>query len=830
MRRLLVSLAALALAACAQQETTAVGDRARHSGASRDLAPGCTAFSYTDLQNQVNAVYGAGTPDANAALGKLSNLQHQLQVGDQAAATAQAFNLADFTVKKYKQGTLLASEADVLTLVNGILCFAGLPPLFGNIGNSTIIYPTDLAQIIRASDGFAGLSLPDFPVSEPTVIAINRLADTPSPLVTNLDVYPLNYDFDKSSATDAPFTQDVTVSVCPASGVPSDVRARLKLGHQDDVDGFEVLPPADGSFIDCTNVTPLPIGMQGIVDAAVARAGDADSSGVVTLALVTGAPGIGGLTDSFSPLAPVDPQLTGSSGVGGTADNFRPLGGTLMSLSGTCAQMEAPIGSPLADACRPSLTIQTFLGTKLHNVPATFTVESGGGSVARASSFSCVGGFGSSVQVTSGSDGVSTACWTLGLTAGTNTVTAQAANGGDAVGQTYFVYADANGVVNPTATLVRFTATANPPSALAFTVQPAAGSNIVAGTNIPVTVNVLDKNGDLVLAYNGAVDLTLNKNAFAAGSVTSINAAAGVATYNAVSITTAASNYVISAGATLNGSPVSQAGNTFNVIAGTAVTITKVAGDNQTVAAGTAVPIAPKVLVQDVYGNPTPGLVVLFEAQNNAAGVTGGTQTTDAAGNATVGSWTVLDGPNSLIAYLQSNPLVFTTFTATGTTTLTLMNSCPLGGSSDPLIYPFYFGGSNSRQVKQVELYLSSNGAANVPKTYTIALDARLNSFGNPVIATAVVPVTLTGKTSDALPTAFRFPTAISSANSDKIAFTFRIISNPDGASIFYNSGPCGLGTCKAPKGCAVTEATGTTPLPLGAVRRNSVALRVLGQ
>lgn len=833
MRRLIVSLAALALAACAQQETTAARDPARQGVAALDLAPGCTAYTYEQLQQQINDVYGAGTPDANSALGKLSNLQHQLNIGDTDAAVAQAYNLVDFTVKKYQAGTLIATEDAVITLVNGILCFSGLGPYYTTINNSWIVNPGDPAQILISDDGWAGLSLPANIVTEPTIIAITRLADTPSPLATDLDKYPLNYDFDKSSATDAPFTQDVTVGVCPASGVPDDVRARLKLGHQDDVDGFEVLPPADASFIDCANAPALPSALQAATDVAMSRQGDVpDSSGVITLAMVAGAPGVGGLTDSFSPLAPVDPQLTGTGGVGGTADSFRPfgpLGGTLNSLGTTCTAVEAPIGSPLADACRPSMTFTTFLGTALDGIPVTFTVESGGGTVAEASTFSC-GPFGSSVIVSSSATGQSIACWTLGLNPGTNTVVATAGYGGDAVPQTYFVYQGSTPGINPAATLVRFTATANPPSALDFSVQPAAGSNVVAGTNIPVTVRVLDKNGDVVLGYNGPADVSLNQNAFAAGSVTTANAVAGIATFGSLSITTAASNYVITAQATLNGQATSFAGNTFNVVAAAPVSMTKVAGDNQTVAAGTAVPIAPSVRVADTYDNPVPGVVVLFEAQNNTAPVTGGTQTTDASGIATVGSWTVLDGPNSLIAYLQANPLVFQVFSATGSTTLAVMNSCPVGGSGDPLTYPFYFGGSNSKQVKQVELYLSSNGAANTPKTYQVELQARLNSFGNPVVASVVVPVTLTGKTSQALPTAFRFPTAITSANSDKVAFSFRVISNPDGATLFYNTGPCGLGNCKAPRGCSVTQTSGETPLPLGSFRRSSVALRVLGQ
>src|SRR5438105_4112070 len=105
------------------------------------------------------------------------------------------------------------------------------------------------------------------------------------------------------------------------------------------------------------------------------------------------------------------------------------------------------------------------------------------------------------------------------------------------------------------------------------------------------------------------------------------------------------------------------------VIAGAATQVAVNAGNNQTVAAGSAVPIPPSVIVKDASGNPVPGVGVTFAVAPGSGSLTGATQTTDAGGIATVGSWTLgtTAGANSLTATsagLAGSPV---TFTATGT-------------------------------------------------------------------------------------------------------------------------------------------------------------------
>jgi hypothetical protein len=92
--------------------------------------------------------------------------------------------------------------------------------------------------------------------------------------------------------------------------------------------------------------------------------------------------------------------------------------------------------------------------------------------------------------------------------------------------------------------------------------------------------------------------------------------------------------------------------------------------------------------------------------------------------------------------------------------------------------------------------------------------------------------VLLNGASSQNLPVNFTFPNT-SLGNATNTTFRFNVTSNPDGARLTYNTGPCGLGNTKCnslPQACGtVTETTGTTPLPLSTFRRKGVAVKMIG-
>jgi Bacterial Ig-like domain (group 2) len=107
---------------------------------------------------------------------------------------------------------------------------------------------------------------------------------------------------------------------------------------------------------------------------------------------------------------------------------------------------------------------------------------------------------------------------------------------------------------------------------------------------------------------------------------------------------------------------------TFTAVAtvGTATTITKGAGDNQSALVGTNVAVAPSVKVVDQFGNPVAGQAVTFTVGSGGGLVTGATATTGTDGTATAGSWKLgpTVGANTLVAAAGS---LNVTFNATAT-------------------------------------------------------------------------------------------------------------------------------------------------------------------
>lgn len=101
--------------------------------------------------------------------------------------------------------------------------------------------------------------------------------------------------------------------------------------------------------------------------------------------------------------------------------------------------------------------------------------------------------------------------------------------------------------------------------------------------------------------------------------------------------------------------------------AGPPASVSVVAGNNQSAAAGSVVPVAPSVRVVDALGNVVSGAAVTFTVLSGGGQVTAGLTATNAQGIATVGSWRLgpTAGPQTLAARVEANgvsnnPIVFT--------------------------------------------------------------------------------------------------------------------------------------------------------------------------
>ena len=180
----------------------------------------------------------------------------------------------------------------------------------------------------------------------------------------------------------------------------------------------------------------------------------------------------------------------------------------------------------------------------------------------------------------------------------------------------------------------------------------------------PITVKVVDSGGSPVVSK--AVTFAVVSGG---GSIVERSAFTDPGGFAAVHWTLGATLGAQSASATA--SPAS--GVTFTATAGTPGTPTQMAaaaGDGQIGLDTFPLNIPPAVVVKDAGGLPVSGVSVTFAVASGGGSVTGATTTTNVNGVATVGSWKVLDGANSLTATaapsgIANNPV---TFTATGQT------------------------------------------------------------------------------------------------------------------------------------------------------------------
>jgi hypothetical protein len=465
----------------------------------------------------------------------------------------------------------------------------------------------------------------------------------------------------------------------------------------------------------------------------------------------------------------------------------------------------------------------------MRGVSVGWAVTGGDGTVAGEGPSGC-GAFASSASTVTSDTGKAGICWTMGLTPGANAVVATPQPGTGDI--------PAGATIIPAA--ITFNATANAPSALVFSQQPAAGSNITAGTNIPVQVLAVDHNGVVVLGSNDVISLGLNQYAFATGS-TSATAVAGVATFTGLSISKAAAAYVMTASATFFGNPAAAAGNSFNVVAASAFGLSIVQGNNQTAPAGSVVPIAPTVQVTDAFGNAVGGASIAWNTGASTASSVSATPTTTGADGKTSTAWTIGGGLNQLVAALSRAALPDTTvvFEATGTETSVILDQCLPGTSGDPIndaskSFAFWLPNPGANKTyREIQLFFSSAGRANNPTPVQIQLTTQVGTF-DPAVAptnTAAITLLLRGSNSESKQGTFVLPAPIVGAGGGpKVMVRLKVLSNPDGATINFNTGACSPGNnCKVPQSCSVTEVSPLTPYPSGTPYRKSVGVTVRG-
>ncbi|HEX3805677.1 MAG TPA: Ig-like domain-containing protein [Gaiellaceae bacterium] len=199
----------------------------------------------------------------------------------------------------------------------------------------------------------------------------------------------------------------------------------------------------------------------------------------------------------------------------------------------------------------------------------------------------------------------------------------------------------------------------------ATTLARSAGDNQSATVNTTLATNpsvlVTDAYGNPVAGV--AVTFAVASGGGSATGASATTDATGVATVGSWTLGTGAGSNSLTASSTgLTGSPA-----TFHATgtADSAATLAIASGDGQTATEDTNVGTAPSVSVTDQYGNPVAGVAVTFAVATGAGSATGLSQSTNAAGIATVGSWKLGTsiGANTLTASatgLSGSPVTFT--------------------------------------------------------------------------------------------------------------------------------------------------------------------------
>jgi hypothetical protein len=296
-------------------------------------------------------------------------------------------------------------------------------------------------------------------------------------------------------------------------------------------------------------------------------------------------------------------------------------------ISATSATAQTAVaGSAVTEA--PSVKVVDQRGAAMAGVTVSFAVN-GGGAV------------GSSTAATNASGVASAGTWTLGATAGQQSVTASA--GGSLT--------------------VQFTATAQARAAAAVTAVSAPTQNGVSGIAVAEApaVRVNDQTGAPLAGVSVTFAVTSGGGAIA--TTTATTGANGQASSGTWTLGAAAGPNTVTA--TVAGlAPVA-----FNATgaARAATTVTAQSATTQTGAAGAAVAAPPSVRVNDQTGAPMAGVAVTFAVTAGGGVLVGGSATTNASGIATVTSWTLgaAAGTNTVTATVAG--LTPVTFTATST-------------------------------------------------------------------------------------------------------------------------------------------------------------------
>ncbi|HKG92754.1 MAG TPA: Ig-like domain-containing protein [Gemmatimonadaceae bacterium] len=349
-------------------------------------------------------------------------------------------------------------------------------------------------------------------------------------------------------------------------------------------------------------------------------------------------------------------------------------------------------GAVVTAALPDSLTVRVFdrFDNPVPGATVTWRVVTGGGTVGRASSVTNDSGF-------------ARTSWTLGTAAGPQSVAAAA------------------GSLEATFTA---SASAAAPARLVVTAGGGDGASaqVFSRPTVSPAVRVEDAHGNPVpgIGVRFAVAEGGGTIAGAGTSHTVLTGPDGVAAEGGWTLGTRAGTNRLSAEVT-GLTPVVFA---VTGVPGPAAILKTSAGDEQTGTVGAAVAVPPTVLVTDAWSNPLSGVPVAFAVTFGGGTIQSASATTDAAGLASAGIWTLgpFEGTNTVVASASGlGPVTFTastlrTASGIGATLLSPRNPLSLVGDDLGLLVSV----SSSRQVLSVRATVRDRQATLQPQTTTL--------------------------------------------------------------------------------------------------------------
>ena len=289
------------------------------------------------------------------------------------------------------------------------------------------------------------------------------------------------------------------------------------------------------------------------------------------------------------------------------------------------------VGSPLPVAL--AVRVNDARGHPIQNITVNLSVTAGGGNLSAPSGTTDVTGL------------IPDITWTLGTTVGPQVVQATATSG--------------------TATSVTFNATAAAGPPVSLILQ--AGDSQSAAVGNPVAIDPAVKVRDAFTnpVANAVVVFTVSAGGGTLTEATDTTGASGIATVGSWTLGAAGANNLT---ATVSGTALTFIFAAQGLVPGAPASVAAIAGDAQTGLTGFALNVDPAVQVLDATNLPVANVQVDFVPATGGGSVTGGTVMTNVNGIATVGSWSVGTGSNTLTATvtgggISGNPV---TFAATG--------------------------------------------------------------------------------------------------------------------------------------------------------------------